>query len=134
MQESDKRGSGQFQWNRGGWFGSQIGATLWLGLLGGLLLAQGQLVGAVALVLGFLANVVGVLLWRRRRTLSPYSALQILIGISGVSAAISLAAISMAGSSQRAFQTSQSFWFLLVFPAVMLMFHLQERAARRTDA
>jgi hypothetical protein len=134
MQDSDKRGPGQFQWNRGGWFGGQIGATLWLVLLGGLLLAQGRLVGAVALVLGLLSNVLGVLLWHRRQTLSPYPALQVLLGVSGISAAISLAAISMVGSSPQTFQISQTFWALLSFPAVMVMFHLQERAARKTNA
>lgn len=131
MQKNIMRGSGQFQWNRGGWFGSQIGATAWLILLGGLIVAQGELVGAVAVVLGLLSNGLGLLLWRRRRTLSPYLAIQALVGICGLSALISLIAISAAGSS---FETSQAFWYLLLFPAVMLMFHLQERAARKADA
>ena len=128
MKDPVKRGPGQFLWNLSGWFGGQIGATLWLILLGCLLLAQGELVGAVAVALGLLSNGVGLLLWRRRQTMSPYWALQVLLGVAGLSAAVSLAAISVAGSS---FDASSAFWYLLACPALMLALHLQERAARK---
>ena len=131
MQNTIKRGPGQFQWNRSGWFGGQAGATSWLVLLGCLLLVQGELVGVVALALGLLSNVLGLLLWRRRQTMPPYPALQILLGVTGLSAAVSLAAISVAGSS---FSASSGFWFLLLYPALMLRFHLQERATRKAAA
>jgi len=133
MQDSNKRGPGQFQWNRGGWFGGQIGGTLWLILLGCALLSQGHLVGAVALAFGLLSNVLGLLLWRRRRTLSPYPAIQILVGFCGLSGLISLLAISASPTAEQTFQTSQNYWYLLFFPGLMLMFHLQERTARKAD-
>ena len=134
MEVSNKRGPGQFQWNRGGWFGGQIGGTLWLVLIGGALLAQGRVVGAVALILGLLSNVLGLLLWHRRITLSPYPALQILVGVCGLSGLVSLLAISAAGISEQTFPTSEYYWVLLFFPGVMLMFHLQERTARKDNS
>ena len=82
--ELDARvGRGQFQWNRGGWFGSIAGATIWLMLLGCLLMAHGRMVGVAALVLGLLPNGIGLFLWQRRNTMAPYPALQVVLGGSG---------------------------------------------------
>ena len=81
-----KRGDGAFQWNVGGWFGGQVGATLWLIGLGVLLLVQGRLVGAGVLALGLAPNALGGLLWSRRARVSPYPAIQALVGASGLCA------------------------------------------------
>ncbi len=122
---------GRFQWNRGGWFGGQLGGTLWLLLLGGLLLAQGHPVGALVVVLGLFANAVGCLLWRARRRWAPYPALQLLIAVCGLCAAAALGAVYVAGRTVPGWSFPQAAYALAVYPALMAMFSLQERSARR---
>ena len=134
MHLDGKRRTGSFHWNRGGWFGGQIGATLWLVLLGGLLIAQGRLTGAAVLVLGILPNLVGLLLWRRRHTLSPYPALQILFSTAGISALVSMLVIVRSGVTPSSLQLPSGLWFLLVYPGLMFVFHLQEWAGRKAAA
>ena len=70
------------QWNAGGWFGGQIGATCWM-LIAGILTAVKDLTTG-SIVIGFflLANLVGWLLWQTRR-FSCYASTQLLIAISG---------------------------------------------------
>lgn len=71
-------GLGQFQWNTGAWFGSQLGRTAWL-LVGATLLALQAIWVAVCWLASFvLANAIGTWLWRRRDRLRPYPALQLL--------------------------------------------------------
>lgn len=128
-----KRGAGAFQWNRGGWFGSQLGATLWLALLGGLLLAQSQSVGALLVLCAAVPNLVGLALWRRRHSVSPYPAIQCLVAACGLGALVAMLGLRAAGVAQSPAGMPSS-WFLLMYPGLMLAFHLQERAARRTAA
>ena len=52
MKLQGKAGVGAFQWNRGGWFGAQLGTTLWLVILGVLLLAQARPPGALLVLFG----------------------------------------------------------------------------------
>ncbi len=127
---TDPMPSRRFQWNRGGWFGGQLGGTLWLLLLGGLLLARGASVGALVLVLGLVPNALGVVLWRRRERWAPYPALQLLIAVSGASAVAALAAVWVAGETLPGWSFRGGFLALAVYPALMGMFHLQERSAR----
>lgn len=133
MDASARRGPGAFQWDRGGWFGGQVGATLWLVLLGALLFAQGRAVGAEVLVLGLLPNVLGIALWRRRAEWAPYPAIQALVITSGVCALLAFVRIHAAGglSSERGLGDGG---FLLVYPALAIAFHLRERGARRAAA
>lgn len=133
MELQGKRGAGAFQWNRGGWFGSQIGATVWLILLGAMLLFQSEPVGALVVVFGLIPNLIGYVLWRRRRTLSPYPAIQLLLascGVSALFAMISVWAVSITTQSV----TLPGSWFLLMYPGLMVAFHLQERAVRKSSA
>ena len=114
-----------FQWNRGGWFGGQIGATLWLVCLGVLLLLQGVAAGAVPLVLGLAANAFGLLLWTRRERLAAYPALQMMIAAAGFAALVSMAVVARA----HAEATTRDMWVLLVYPGLMLVFWLRERSS-----
>jgi hypothetical protein len=134
MHPHEKHGTGRFHWNRGGWFGGQVGATLWLVLLGCLLMAQGRKVGAVVLVLGLVPNFVGLALWRHRHRLSPYPALQLLIATAGISALVSMVVLWRLTGPVSSLQLPSSLWFLLLYPGLMLVFHLQERAARKAAA
>jgi hypothetical protein len=128
-----KRGRGAFQWNRGGWFGSQLGASLWLVLLGVALLSRGRAVGGVVIGLGLAPNLLGVALWRRRESLAPYPAIQGLVAACGLSALLAMLCIAAAGLTPPSVGLP-SLWFLLMYPGLMLAFHLQERSARRPSA
>lgn len=134
MHPHERHGTGRFQWNRGGWFGGQIGATLWLVLLGCLVMAQGRMVGAAVLLFGLLSNLVGLALWRHRDRLSPYPALQLLIATAAVSALVSMLVLWRSGGPVPPLDLPSSLWFLLIYPGLMLVFHLQERAARKAAA
>lgn len=126
-----KRGEGAFQWNWGGWFGGQVGATLWLIVLGILLLFKSQSVGGVIVALGVIPNLLGLALWRRRHSLAPYPAIQILIAACGVAALLALFAIR-ASAFEPAPADLPSAWFLLMYPALNLNFYLLERRFRKT--
>lgn len=125
-----ERGSGAFQWNRGGWFGAQVGATLWLILLGGTLLARSEPVGILLVGLGLAPNLVGVVLWRRRDTLSPYPAIQVLLAVCGVSALLAVLGVRLSGLAPSA-AGLPSAWLLLMYPGLMAVLHLREREARK---
>lgn len=133
MELQGKRGAGAFQWNRGGWFGSQIGATLWLVLLGGVLLVQSRPVGGFLVVCGVMPNLIGLALWRRRQSISPYPAIQILVAVCGFGALAAMLGLRVVGLAQPSSEMP-SLWFLLMYPGLMLGFHLQEQAARRAAA
>jgi len=78
------RGSGHFRWNRGGWFGTQLGGSAWL-LTGAVALALNAPVAALLWSFCFVvANFIGTLLWRRRHILRPHTALQLLLMVSGL--------------------------------------------------
>lgn len=132
-----QRGPGAFQWNAGGWFGAQVGSTVWLLVFAAILLAQDRLDGALPLLLAFTgANGVGLWLWSRRATLAPYTAIQILVATMGVATLAALLGLRWTGAlseAEHAFADGPQrlYWTLLLYPALMAMFALQERAARR---
>ena len=65
-----------FAWNAGGWFGTQLGCTLWLLILGFVLFSKDPLAAWVCLA-GFLVlNAWALYLWRSRKQLSAYAGLQ----------------------------------------------------------
>jgi hypothetical protein len=88
-------GPGRFQWNSGGWFGSQVGSTAWM-LVGAVMFAIKAPWIAAAFSLCFaVANVVGTALWSRRDRLRPYAAMQLLILVIGVSGMVAIASVDM---------------------------------------
>jgi len=130
MEYQGKPGPGRFQWNRGGWFGGQLGATLWLLLLGGILLAHGRTAGGVVLALGLAINGFGFYLWRARHRFEPYPAIQVFIGGCALVAVVS---ILLASAAAEASEPIPSLATLLIYPALMAIFHLQERSARKSS-
>ena len=128
-----KRGTGTHQWNAGGWFGGQVGGTAWMLVAGVLVLAQGSLLGLVVLVCFLIPNVVGVVLWCLRDRIRPYPAIQILVAVMGVFSVLTLVAFDVSGRLDAYSEGSSrsTYWMLMVFPAVMLMFHLQNRSGRK---
>ncbi|MBW2232959.1 MAG: hypothetical protein JRH17_21440 [Deltaproteobacteria bacterium] len=131
MELQGRPGEGAFQWNRGGWFGSQLGATLWLVLLGALLLAQSKAVGGLVVLFGLVPNLIGLALWRRRHSLSPYPAVQGLIATCGLSALLAMLCIRTVGLGPSV--DPPTVWLLLIYPGLMLVFHFQEQSARRVN-
>lgn len=133
MRPQGKLGAGAFQWNRGGWFGSQLGATLWLFILGIMLLSQSRSVGGFLLLFGLIPNLIGLLLWRRRQSVSPYPAIQGLLAACGLSALFAMLCFRAAGIAESSVDLP-SLWLLLVYPGLMLAFHFQEQSARKAAA
>ncbi|HKJ23596.1 MAG TPA: hypothetical protein VKB65_02150 [Myxococcota bacterium] len=130
MELQGKPGPGRFQWSRGGWFGAQIGATVWLLLLGVLMLDRGRSSGAVVLALGLAVNGLGVWLWRARHEREPYPSIQILLGACAVAA---VASVLLASTADLEGGFTPSLPTLLVYPGLMAIFHLQEQAARKAS-
>jgi hypothetical protein len=128
-----REGPGRFQWGAGSWFGTQIGATLWLVLLGLLMLGQGRTTGAVVLALALAVNGLGVFLWSRRATREPYPSIQLLLGSSGIVGLISVLLASPGSTAESGFQIVPSLPTLLVYPGLMLVVHIQERLDRKSD-
>ena len=133
-------GPGQFQWNRGGWFGSQLGGTAWM-LVGAVAMAlQAPNVASVWLVCFLVANAIGFWMWWRRDRLRPYLALQSLLlvcGINGLAALVvfrvlrpDLAARPPMGADLA--DTPRSMlWLAAMIISLMIRFHVLERNAKK---
>src|SRR5262245_2289707 len=118
-----------FEWSRAGWFGGQIGATIRPLFLGIGVFAHTKPLGALLVALAVIPNGVGIALWRRRSALAPYKAIQILIAVCGAAALLALICVEVAGLPESALGLAPP-WFLLVYPALMYLFHRHEQRAR----
>ena len=132
------QGKGRFQWSTGGWFGAQFGATFYLVLLGALLARQMPRAGILLVLCGLAPNVIGTGIWMRRDRFAPYPALQLLGGTLFVFTALALGGLILCGARLGLLpsciaEARQVAWIILIYPALMLMFHLQERGASRSD-
>lgn len=122
-----RKGPGHFQWSTGGWFGSLVGSTILLLLLGLLYWETDRRVAAVVLTLYVLALAGGLALWLYRDRLLPYHALQLLVLVSGIAFAAALGTLD-------AFDYLGGrgiYVILLIYPLTMLRFYVQERQARK---
>jgi hypothetical protein len=130
-----KRGAGTFQWNLGGWFGAQIGSTLWLFIMGGILVSKDLVPGLVVIGCGLAPNLLGFLLWGRRDRIAPYTAIQTLFLVMGLCTLLAFIAIDSSGRVGELDPSMKSprhmYWMLLIFPALMGLFHFHERAGKR---
>ena len=75
--------SNQMRWNIGGWLGAQVGGTVWILVAGILSLWIDVNTAMIVIGLFVIANVVGMLIWRRRDKMSAYAGIQTLIPIVG---------------------------------------------------
>lgn len=117
-------------WNVGGWFGGQLGATVWM-LVAGILTAIRDLPTGIFVVLLFaIPNVVGVVLWLNRK-LSCYASTQLLIGVSGICGLVTVYILDNANTwmqMQTGGQVSaqSSYWIIgLVYGGLILMFYVR---------
>jgi len=76
--EGDIQGTGGFQWNTGGWFGGQIGSTLWLFIVAYETLPKSASAAAWLAFCAAAPNILGCLLWQKRDRLRPYPAFSVL--------------------------------------------------------
>ena len=124
---------GAFMWSAGGWFGSQVGGTLWM-LLVGIGLGFQDIRPAAALIAAFiLCNVIGTWLWLKRDVIAAYPAIQILLGAIGICALASILTVDALGYIPPGARF-HSYWWLIFVPVLMLMFHFREKSARRQQA
>ncbi len=130
------REGGAFRWHAGAWFGAQIGSTLWLVILGAALsLRDDSSPGTALIALAVAVNGIGLILWEHRDRMRPYPAIQVLIAVVGCAAFVAFALLD--GTSTWGLAGTQAsgarppYAVLLIFPAMMAMFALQEHAARR---
>ena len=79
----------QLDWNGGGWFGSQLGGTVWILVAAAISLGHDPTVGLALLLLFLVPNIAGLVLWRQRK-LSCYVSLQILFALAGFSGLLAI--------------------------------------------
>ncbi|MCU7810732.1 MAG: hypothetical protein KZQ77_05780 [Candidatus Thiodiazotropha sp. (ex Notomyrtea botanica)] len=117
-------------WNAGGWFGGQVGATVWMLVAAVLTAIRDLSMGMVVFLLFAVPNIIGLMLWLSRK-LSCYASTQIIIGISGVCGLATVYVLERANAwmqMQTGGQVSaqSSYWIIgLVFGGLMLMFYLR---------
>jgi hypothetical protein len=135
---SDTSSRSAFHWNLGGWLGAQLGSTLWLFLLAFVTMGKDAGAGLALFGAGLAANGVGFLLWTSRARLRPYVALQLLIAAIGASTLAAFLVLDakglLAGLDPRIASTRTYYGLLAIYPGLMLLFALRERAARRASA
>jgi hypothetical protein len=120
-----------FRWNAGGWFGSQLGGTLWLLVGGGLLAASDPAVALVWFGCFVAANALGFFLWRQRHRLAAHAALQLFLGTLAVLSLLAIMAADWSGNLPRLAAGHENprvaaYGALLVFPGLQLLFWLQQ--------
>jgi hypothetical protein len=122
-----------FVWNAGGWFGAQLGSTLWMAILGLVLLGQDRAAAAAALAGFALANAAGLFVWRGRARRSAYSGVQLFLLALALIVAAVVAVVQLRGASETptsGVSTYLPWWVVGLAPILMLAFLLRERAAR----
>ena len=125
-----------FAWNVGGWFGAQLGCTLWLPILGLVLLRKDALAAWVCVASFLVLNAWGFYLWRARERLSAYAGLQRFLLAASVIIAVVVVVVNTRGLSEppnagALVSTYLPYWVIAAAPALMLFFFFRERSVRR---
>lgn len=83
-------GSGRFQWSTGGWFGAQVGSSLWMFVFAVMVfMRKGFSQEAMLVSLCFIfPNIVGTYTWLGRHRFRPFSALMFLVGVLWVASTV----------------------------------------------
>jgi len=121
-----------FVWYAGGWFGTQFGCTLWMLILGFVLLSRDRL-GALACIAGFLIlNAWGLYRWQSKARLTAYAGQQRFLLVASVIVAAVVSALNLRGLSAppapgTLVSTYLPYWVILLAPGLMLLFHWRER-------
>jgi hypothetical protein len=134
MTKQSRVGPGRFQWNTGGWFGTQLGSTVWLILTALSLLPKHVEAGLVTASCFLVPNIFGLVLFLNRNRVAPYPAIQWLIGVIGLVSVICLVYLNRSDLVQeidpRLGYGQWGFYLLpVLFGGLMILFHLMERNA-----
>jgi hypothetical protein len=125
-----------FQWNRGGWFGAQIGSSAYLIILGLALVTVDLTLGIIIALCGVIPNIMGLMMWKRREIISPYSAFQYLLLTIFVFTTVALCA-SVFGEQVKNIEqlngSTKMMWLPLMFLALMFIFHRKEKSSKLTQ-
>lgn len=134
-------GPGHFQWNAGAWFGSSLGSSAWMLVTACFLLINGQMILASIPTTGFALVLIGsALLWSRRHSIYPFSALMTLLGLLAIVFPFVWCVVHSLGSPSvlSAMNWPESRWItILVFaivPAGMIWFYVLEKSRAMGDA
>ena len=133
-----RAGTGRFQWNTGGWFGSQLGSTCWMLLCGLLFLIDSEILAGLLMLACFaVPNIVGTAVWARRGRIAPYPAVQLLLVVLFISTAAALVltdCLGLLGRLDPRFEDPRILYLLLLlFPALMLVFHLRNGSSTQHE-
>jgi len=79
----------RLDWNSGGWFGSQLGATVWMLVSAAISLGHDITTGLMLILLFLVPNIAGLVMWRHRK-LTCYASMQILFALSGVTGLLAI--------------------------------------------
>ncbi len=131
---SPRTGTGRFQWNAGGWFGAQLGSTLWLAILGTILLRSAPREGVILLLCFLLPNAIGAALWMRRDRVPPFAGILALVGAAGAAALVGAFVTQRPGLDLRDDWRVPPSLVLGLFGGLLVFFFVLERSARRGRA
>jgi hypothetical protein len=131
-----KDGSSAFTRNAGGWFGSQLGGTLWLLVLGVVVMPNDRLAASVCIGGCAALNAWGLYLWRSRERLRAYTGIQRFLAVASLIVALVVLVLNYRGVSGpptpgAPVSTHVPYWSIVVVPTLMLLFAFQERGRRR---
>jgi len=133
--DSDQKNG--FRWNAGGWFGGQIGSTVWLLILGVLLMWQDVVSGLAAIGAFVVPNIVGTMMWRRRHEMPVYPTIQWLFAVMGLCTLTVLMTVKARAVEIPGYTVDLPWWIMFIYPAIILQMHFihraTTRAAKRTD-
>ncbi|MDJ0656541.1 MAG: hypothetical protein QNJ40_20440 [Xanthomonadales bacterium] len=121
----------KLEWNLGGWLGSQIGGTAWIGVAAILAGIQNLTTGLVLFGIFLIPNIIGLVLWRRRDRMPCYPAMQTVIFSAGSCGLLAVYVLENRGQwesiqSGGTVSSGSAYWVIvLVVSILMLNFHLR---------
>ena len=124
-----------FSWNAGGWFGSQLGCTMWLLILGFLLLSKDFLSAGVCVGGFVILNAWGLYLWRCREQLKAYAGFQRFLAAASLIFALVVAVVNGRGVSElpapgALVSTYLPYWVIVFAPGLKLLCFWRERTVK----
>ncbi|MFT5288923.1 MAG: hypothetical protein ACI8QS_003400 [Planctomycetota bacterium] len=122
----------RFHWNKGSWLGSQVGSTLWMGLLGLTLLAHDTIAGISCLAIFLGLNVWGWSLWRRREQRTAFGAMRIFMIVCIPAFTLAVVVVNSRSGARNwdkgsILETGLPYWIAGVPAAMLLVLHFRER-------
>lgn len=116
----------RFSWNAGAWFGTQLGCTLWILLLGIAVIPRDLATGLACIATFIALTAVGIVLYRRRERSSPLAAIQAFLACVTVGTALVVVLANARGvadpSSPRAMVSTHLPYWAIACPLALMLF------------